>query len=418
MRALIAAAILCSTAYALPRMSLTAGSPCTTCHVNPSGGGLRNELGFTSMSRTGALTFDQMGLDAIHGLTSNRFAGDVVQTGADIRYQWVRLGRPTLRVNEDGSTETEVPPYELFQMQFQPYLALNLTKWLVVAGSYNATEETWNGEACDEPFNGQRCFDAAVYVTPDRSLPFFRAGMVQPSIGIRHDDHTMFQRSDGRNPSAPLIAPNYAEWGGELGYQPLAWFRADAGVFHNEALDRALNTGRETAELWPVTYLARVQYLPQGTLGVPEPPGDADDEFGDDFDDFEAEPETPINLNGWVGASLYGSGEFSLLNAFAGLGTSLGGAAMLEFARSSRPDYDTLNAMLHLSWALWDWLVVEGRVERAATDDDGAESVTWAYVGGLQFFPIPFVEIRPEYRYVENDVFRFGQATVQLHLFY
>ena len=43
---------------------------------------------------------------------------------------------------------------------------------------------------------------------------------------------------------------------------------------------------------------------------------------------------------------------------------------------------------------------------------------TQALVAGLEFFPTPYMEVRPEYRLVETDAYRFGHATVQIHLFY
>ena len=45
-------------------------------------------------------------------------------------------------------------------------------------------------------------------------------------------------------------------------------------------------------------------------------------------------------------------------------------------------------------------------------------AVTWQYVAGVELFVLPYIEVRPEYRLVDNLDYRFGQATVQVHLFY
>ena len=62
------------------------------------------------------------------------------------------------------------------------------------------------------------------------------------------------------------------------------------------------------------------------------------------------------------------------------------------------------------------------RVERGQTQrltetlDEVA--VAWQYVAGVEFFPLPGVELRPEYRLIDTLDYRFGQATLQVHLFY
>ena len=45
-------------------------------------------------------------------------------------------------------------------------------------------------------------------------------------------------------------------------------------------------------------------------------------------------------------------------------------------------------------------------------------AVAWQYVAGVEFFPLPYVELRPEYRLIDTLDYRFGQATLQVHLFY
>jgi hypothetical protein len=124
-------------------------------------------------------------------------------------------------------------------------------------------------------------------------------------------------------------------------------------------------------------------------------------------------------INSWFGASAYGSGDFLMLNGFLGLGIHEGLNLVAELSHSQRTlDYKTLNAWVGLWYTPWTWLTGALRVERAQTNTELDESTLWSAVAGLELFPIPGVELRPEYRLVQTESYRFGQATVQLHLFY
>jgi hypothetical protein len=74
--------------------------------------------------------------------------------------------------------------------------------------------------------------------------------------------------------------------------------------------------------------------------------------------------------------------------------------------------------MFGTSWAILDSTVPSVRIERAQTNAGSQTTVVEAFVASLEFFPISFVEIRPEYRIVKTEAFIFGQPTVQLHLYY
>jgi hypothetical protein len=267
----------------VPRFSITAGSPCTTCHVNPTGAGLRNAIGFESMDDVGLIEY---------GITPhNALFDDLLSVGLDLRLLAVRLGAPEI---PPGQTEIVEPDLTVIPMQLQPYIGLNLHETLWVYASWTAGPNTVSdGKLCDTVFAGQSCFDVAVQWQPDPSVPMLRAGMIQPSIGIRRDDHTIYIRGDAADRRAPLIPPNYADWGAEFSYQPVSWFRGEVGAVLADNLDAALNTGPDrAADLWPAAISTRVMFLPQLVFGGAEPAAsDSSDEFGDDFgDDFDQAP--------------------------------------------------------------------------------------------------------------------------------
>lgn len=404
-------------AEATPRMSLQAGTPCSGCHYTPSGSGGRTDLGWSAMNHVGALTYDQLGLKGLHDVDSNTWLDGKISVGMDFRVQAVRLGRPEV-IDTATGTETVYPEYTVFPMQLQPYLAIKPTHDLTLYGSWAVGPETFReGEVCDPVFPGMSCYLAWGMYSFGAGKPFIRAGMIQPTLGIRHDDHTLMVRGDARNRRGPVIPPNYAELGAEIGSQPYRWLRTEAGVFNNSNLDKALNDAADTTDLWPVAVSARVTFLPQIEIGGGAPAASADE-----FDDFDSDPTPdalPFIINTWFGVSGYASGDFLLTNAFMGLGIAQGVSLFAEMAYSDRTvQYESLNGFVGAQWAFKNWLVFSARAERAQTTTAEGKDVLYQYVGGIEFFPIPYVEIRPEYRLVENDQYRFGQATVQLHLFY
>lgn len=413
-------------ARATPRMSLSAGTPCSGCHYSNNGGGGRTDLGWSSMSRAGALTYDQIGLKALHDQHSSVIA-DMVTVGADVRLQVGRFGVPYL---DEASGEVKYPDISSIPMQFQPYLALTPVEGLIVYGSILPGPGAMEGDLNEQGFPGMSPYEYWASYSFSPSLPTIRIGKFQPTFGIRHDDHTILQRGDALTTRVPVIPPNFTEMGAEISYRPLRFLQADLGGFRTvqlqEVFDKRVN---EELELAPFAIASRVTVYPHITLGEKEEDDDDDDNDNDDDDDFgeDEEEATPVNLNGWFGLSSYWSKEFHLLNGFIGIGTSFGLSGVAEVAfrdnpNSSQKIFQQLNALFGLNYAFKNWLVFNARVERGQTQrlttalDEVA--VTWQYVAGLEFFPIPYVEIRPEYRLVDTYDYRFGQAMVQVHLFY
>jgi opacity protein-like surface antigen len=189
------------------------------------------------------------------------------------------------------------------------------------------------------------------------------------------------------------------------------------GLFNTKNLDASLNSGGPTAKLWSAAYGARVTFLPRFEFGGQSTPSaDFDDDFGDDFD---AEPTAPpMAVHTWMGLSAYGSQDFHLINAFVGAGGQNGLEGRLELSRSQRSSaYRSLNASMSATWTLFDWFVPALRIERGTTESI-QNYETWQYIAGVEFFPMPGVEIRPEYRIAKTDGYIFGQPTIQIHLFF
>lgn len=396
------ALVVSPNARALPRMSLTAGSPCATCHVSPQGSGARNDIGW-GMALDMALHTPK----AFTKLETNGFADGKVMLGIDTRLQIARMGKPTADPNASptdamfsGYTPGIKPDMLVIPMQMQPYLTATPFDWLVVSGSYNVS-------TTKSQYPGQSPWDAQVIIHASPMAPTVRLGMIQPTIGIRHDDHTMLLRADAMDPRRPLVPAGYAEWGGEVSWQPKSWLRADAGAF----LNRNMRTASQAREADPVRassdglgWNARLMTLPQ---------------------------LMDMGLNSWAGVSAMGTGDLLLLNGFVGVGKDGLGSLQLEASRSTGADgYHTLAFMGLASWNFKEWLVFEARLEQARADADLAAGhkagSTRQLVLGAQFFPLPYLEIRPEYRLIRStrttsaakDEYILGQYALQVHVYF
>jgi hypothetical protein len=379
---LICGLLFCTSALAVPRMSLTAGTPCSACHVNGQGGGMRTEIGWGTALYTGAYIPEKF-----EEMESNSYFDGLIAVGLDARVQVARFGTPS-----PGSDE--LPARRVIPMQLQPYVSAYPTEWLTLYGSYNVGPSVLRGDGiCNPVYAGQSCFEAAAKIQPSYTAPYVRLGNFQPSIGIRHDDHTMLQRGDAKNARQPVIAPNYAELGGELTYTPVHWFSTDAGAFRAANLSEAIADDEVVGEN-DIAYLGRAQVMPR-------------------LDD--------LDLVSWIGASLYGAGSWHIENYFVGVGKLDTASLMFEVSRSDRGkerDYKTLNLMAKVDVPIKEWIVLSGRVEQATTNENDDEFQTQQAVVGAEFFPVPFVEIRPEYRFTRTDRYQVGQYALQLHVFY
>ena len=401
-------------ASALPRMSLTAGSPCGTCHITAQGGGARNEIGWGTELFTRMVGFDKIGLPSWGEAESNELFGGKVAVGGDIRMQIARLGRPKAKAAGtakegffSGFSEADKPGVVAIPMVFEPYLTVMPTHWMALTGGYNiSTLPLGPKEAFRYP--GQSPWNAQLVLHGDAKLPQLRLGKLQPTIGIRHDDHTMLIRADALEPRRPAIPAGYAEYGGELNYQPRSWLRVDAGAFMNQGLFESMNSrpvNPMSADAdGGLAWLGRVSLLPQ---------------FLD------------LGINTWIGASAFGSGAYLLLNGFIGVGKSELGSLQLEVSRSTGDGaYETLNMMALASYNVKEWLIAEVRVEqataKATTPLGDRDATTRQLVMGLQFFPIPYVELRPEDRLILasddegglKSEYALGQYTLQAHVFF
>jgi hypothetical protein len=401
------------TLYAIPRFSLLTGTRCSACHFNPQGGEIRTELGWSAMNKTGAFSlFGSKGKESTGGAAggeddfsslaesgpavtdslggeeseniqeTNGYLNGLLTVGLDVRLQLAKLGRPT----------AEVPdvPRRFIPMQISPYIGVSPMEMLSLYGNFNMAGYIYRKmRKGNSTYPGQADWDGALLFQPAITAPSLKVGVIQPSIGIRHDDHTMFIRRDAAGSGSPLIPPYYNELGAELTYEGMNWLTVNAGVYQA----KMLNEVDPTIDAGKPSYLGRVMLWPQ---------------------------LLDAGMNGQVGASYFANGDFRMVNVFAGIGLADRATIYGEglFSRNATGK-EVQNLSVLGSYQLAGWMSLDWRYEHGLTERVGiGPSFANAFVLGVEFFPIPFLEVRPEYRYLETDDYELGQYTIQVHAFY
>jgi hypothetical protein len=187
---LIAALLRTAPAEAEPYLAVMTGYKCNVCHVNPAGGGLRNEFGVTyAKVLLPAETVDNA-LDSWTGKITER-----LQVGGDLRADWTR------------DTVPNSPSQQAFALeQFRVYA--NLTLIPDRLGIYVDEQIAPNGSQNEE-----------AYVRYGNTTDGFymKGGQFYLPFGWRLQDQTAFVRE------VTGISMTTPDKGIELGYEHAAW---------------------------------------------------------------------------------------------------------------------------------------------------------------------------------------------------
>jgi len=369
--------------FSLPQFAVMNNAKCISCHVAAQGGGLRNFRGWQLLSRTGLFKPDTVKLGRLSKLggESNSLLNGRLTLGTDIRFQMAR------------SQKSPTAKRRFFPMQAALYGDYRITDWIHTEVSYNFGKKK---------FNGQQSWTASAIIQPRYSFSQFRVGYFQPSIGIRYDDHTMLVRQIPGADGTTIIAPNYAEYGAEFTFNEIKWLTATAGIFDNSSLSQDYvidNSGKQVQLVDKnknhLSTLGRIVFL--STL-------------------FSGKG------NVLTGGSYYANDDFSLVNAFGGLGFDGKIALLADFARSDKKNMRTTNTFsMELSYKVLDSLVAFVRGENGKTfstiSSKDIKTYTKQGVIGAEIFILPYIELRPEYRYMDTERFTSTRWAVQIHVF-
>jgi hypothetical protein len=356
---LVCAAGTVRTAGALPIYASRQGATCVTCHVDPNGGGIRNEFGFQYLRNRHSTEAETRWAS----LTVDPKLNDWITLGLDVRVLYVAS-----HVNRGRTLGTST----FFPMQGQVNVAVMPHQHLTLVASH--------GLVVDEPGVPRGYVAREIYGMVE-DLPggtYARVGRFRIPFGLRLDDHTayvldgVFLPYDSQKPDAGI----------EVG-------RIGSSVFAQLSLTDGSTPFAERVQ----TIAAKL--------------GRATDRYQSGLSGFHRYSDAlGARYDRWA---LYASttlGKVTLLGeAAAGTDRVAGVARNLE-AAFAEADYRALRG-LNLR-AKVDWL-----------DEDRNASGGWSrrLTGEADLNPVPFAEVKLSYRYYENSVGNIAKEYLALFYF-
>jgi hypothetical protein len=368
--------LLFINAYATPELALRLGNAaCISCHVNPTGGDMRN-MGGWAFGKTVLPMFSPRD----ESLKMSNQIGDNIFFGFDYRIQY-------LAGTFGKSTRTDFQ-----RMNGSIYTDVQFSSKIDAFARYDFVWKIWEAYA-------------TAHILPNNS--YIKVGAYSPNFGIRLDDHTAYTRGGdlglltGRIQGL-IYEPRYTETGIELGYYFSSWGFLTASAGNSlSGFDR--NYPYPLEFMKDPTYTANLKISPHIVNGV-------NLYLGGSFADFKysplyGPPYHDVNMYGpYLGI---GIGDFILMGEY-----DMAKDYLMVGSKSSA-------LMVEGVYNLIRGLDAYVRYDRFDPNLDAKKDDVSRFVLGLEFFPYSFVEIRPMYRIqmetpsVANNSFEF-----QFHFYY
>ena len=356
---------------ALPRFSLRGGGgDCSGCHVNPTGGDMRNRGGWGFGKNVLPMITPEDDFQM-----SNKI-GDNIQLGLDLR------GQTLLKMTPSNKR------IDFQRMSGSIYTNIDLSKKINVFTRFDFIQDIWEAYG-------------VLHILPNES--YIKGGTFQPNYGIRLDDHTAYTRGGdleylfSTNTKTGLIYdPRYVETGAEVGiyFSDFAFLTASVG------------TPRSSGQLFlydPV-YTASLKIMPD----IGEDKGLF---FGGSAAAFRGLipiigrvfPEVKM-YGGYVG---FGIGNFTIMGEY-----DMANDFLFKDSAST-------SIMVEAAYRIIKGLEAVVRFDRFDPNSKFSKDEYTRVVLGFEIFPYSFIEIKPQYRIqmehpsVDNDA-----ALIQFHIYY
>ena len=188
-------------AVAIPLYSSREGATCISCHIDPNGGGIRNEFGFNYAKNRHSIEEEEKWAK----YTVNPQLNEWIRLGLDARFMYYASHV------EGGRT---VAPSTFFPMQGNLRVAISPHDQLTIVGSHGIVVDT---PGFPTPYVAREIYGLI------QGLPknlYIQAGRFRLPFGLRQDDHTSYLRS-----SAFLLYDSQSEDAGvEVGSVGPNWF--------------------------------------------------------------------------------------------------------------------------------------------------------------------------------------------------
>ncbi|MDH7605808.1 MAG: hypothetical protein QHH13_12975 [Melioribacter sp.] len=350
--------------YSLPRFSMRLGDKCSDCHINPTGGMIRNENGFFF----GKNVLSMISPREKDFSLSQKFTENV-SFGFDYRSQFLY------------SQEKNRADFQ--DMTGSIYLNAGISKKIDVAARYDFVQSIW------EAF-------AIARILPNES--YIKIGSFTPYFGIRLDDHTSYTRGGDfgllfsiGSIQGLIYNPFYIETGIELGANLTDITHLTFSIGKSK-FNTTLTTDPTITSRFEITpSLEKINLL-----------------FGGSF----ASTKTK-NFGATLNTLLYGG--------FLGIGTKYF-SLMGEFDIAK--DYIEKNTnssamMIEATYQLMVGLDAVVRYDNFDINTSKEKDEHAHLVIGFEFFPFSFIELRPQYRInLENPNKNNNALVLQFHFWY
>jgi hypothetical protein len=350
---------IANTTTALPRFAIMTGMQCINCHVNPTGGELRNSYGGSDFVN------DHLRLIPAHG---NDFdfdpkVNDNILIGGDVRFQYLY----------DGSTSKTT-----FQsMEGSIYSRIRL---------YTSTDFYVKYDLVNSAYEAYGLYDF------NSGNSYVKVGAFLPSYGIQLDDHTAFTRGGNFGylqgiPQVGLIFfPDYRDLGVEVGSK-LNNFFITVGATNGDATSN-INFNSKKA------FIGRVEYLKKGIVNF------------------------MLGSSAYLTSltKLYG------LHAGLGIDRHLVILSEFDWAKSLptlSPNERSTAAFVEVSYNLMNGVFFVGRFDYFRNLTGG--QIYTRYIIGADIFPIPHFDFMPQIRLNTTNISNAPQpveALIQSHIYF
>jgi len=344
--------LLIQITQALPRFAVKNGASCNLCHVNPTGGGLRNDYGVTLYS------MDELPWEKGMKFTDEDYTGmlgDHLSVGADLRFQFMSYST--------GNNERKAA---IFGMQTDLY------GYFFVSDAVQVYAEL-------DLLRGKPEYWTSLSILPNEG--YIRLGRHIPTYGLRLDDHTSFIRGGNLRQTGGLTREG-------LPFSPLV---------QNPAISEM---GLYAGDFFFTLSLANGY-----ALGSDQGYGFAES-FADKNITSRLEYSHSLgDLNGLAGVSRMQEQDLVLRGLFAGL--SLGKLTWLgevDLARNwVAPDVTTLASYSEVILEPVQGINILAKFDFLDENIDLRTDAITRYTAGIEFFPMSFFEVKAQARFTNLD---------------
>ena len=381
-----------SVSHALPRFALMTGAKCGSCHVNPTGGQIRNEYG-------SLFSVDALPLRATkdEDFTFDPKISESITLGGDYRGQLIAdFGKDYLQAGDSVSGKTS-----FHAMTAALYGSVQLSKKIIFYFKHDILNTAYGQRSGPEIYSIAKVLPNNWYI---------KGGAFLPDFGWRVDDHTAYTRGGdigfvpgGLFSNGLIFTPNYRDLGVEVGGY-MGDLMVTASLLNGSGNFTKIYFSKDKA------YTAKVEYM--GSLST---------------------------FNYRLGASGYGYRSYKMGSVH--LGFAIGDLVIFgemdwthhreksfAFGQDISIDEQTnqMAAFAEIDYRIIQGLWLIGKFDMfdpqsGLADDDatpGTNSIKRLMLG-FELFPYSHVEVRPQYRIImEKPSIANDQALIQMHLWF